>query len=314
MSILTSAHQPTVASVLLEGTIDDSALYPPARQPLIEALTAYGRHATGPHAPLVGSFVCPLAELDAMAALSAAWPPDGLPLTLIATRSLSVASFMPKLLADVTALATFLPRHPRAVCRALEIALPGGATGETGSGRAFGPMLETALKVVPAGVPVRFELPADVDGAELDAALRTLTAYPRARLKIRCGGETAAAIPAVPVLATQVACACRHSVGLKFTAGLHRALTDGQRHGFLNVLIGSALAYQHGLEAEALEPILRETDAGSIRPHVDGLSFGRWTLSLTDLLHLRLRFGLTFSSCSFDEPVADLVRLGWLAP
>jgi hypothetical protein len=312
MSAQVTTHQNGIVEALLDGAIDDAALYPPARQPLLEALTGYGHHAAGPYAQLVGTFICPIAELEAAAALSAVWPPDGLPLTLIATRSLSVASFMPKLLSDVTALAAFLPRYPRAACRALEIALPGGATHEPGAGRTFGPLIDAALTVVPAQIPVRFELPPDVDASELADALSALAPHARARLKVRCGGETPAAIPSVAVLAAQIAGASQHGVGLKFTAGLHHALTDGQRHGFLNVLVASALAYQYGLTADALGRILRESDARAFSLGPDGLTLGRWTLSVIELVHIRLRYGLTFGSCSFDEPLADLLALGWL--
>ena len=50
---------------------DDAGLFPPAKLPMAEALTAHERASSGPHSRVVGPFLCPatrLAELDVVVA------------------------------------------------------------------------------------------------------------------------------------------------------------------------------------------------------------------------------------------------------
>jgi hypothetical protein len=82
-------------------------------------------------------------------------------------------------------------------------------------------------------------------------------------------------------------------------------------HGFLNVFLAAALARQgaseatltHILGTEHLLP-LEFNDAGV---HGDG-----WFVSTEQLEASRRSFAVSFGSCSFEEPLADLRELGLL--
>lgn len=117
------------------------------------------------------------------------------------------------------------------------------------------------------------------------------------RVKLRCGGEHVPS--AVEVADTLRACAA-HGVALKGTAGLHHPVAGPGHHGFLNLLAAAALDG----EAEAVA----DTDASSFVLGEDGFA---WRGQPIDPAAARAAF-TGFGSCSFDEPVDDLVALGAL--
>ena len=133
--------------------------------------------------------------------------------------------------------------------------------------------------------------------------------------KIRCGGLTASAFPSVEEVATFIAAAQAHGVPFKATAGLHHPVrhvdpnTGFTMHGFLNLLAAAALA--PSLEPEALATIVAEEEP-------QRLSIRRRVVCVARSSHRRRggcertrRSGfVAYGSCSFAEPVDDLVALG----
>jgi hypothetical protein len=107
------------------------------------------------------------------------------------------------------------------------------------------------------------------------------------RVKLRCGGEFT---PTVEQVALVIA-SCREArVPFKCTAGLHHGVRHGDEHGFLNILAATTAP------AERLEAVLAEEDPAKL------------SLSGAD----RSLF-VGFGSCSWREPVDELVELGLLA-
>lgn len=138
--------------------------------------------------------------------------------------------------------------------------------------------------------------------------------------KIRTGGVKPEAIPsAKDVAAFIIACAERR-LPFKATAGLHHpiraeyALTyeaDAPRavmHGFLNVLMAAAFAWQGEKNIEA---IIAETDATAFT-FDGGAKWRGLTLTVEQIRDARENFMHSIGSCSFDEPVHELQALGLL--
>jgi hypothetical protein len=121
-----------------------------------------------------------------------------------------------------------------------------------------------------------------------------------ARVKVRCGPVA----PPVDELAEVVRTCREHGVPFKATAGLHHAVRHGGQHGFVNLLAAAVFGDE--------EAALAESDADAFR--VDGDAF-RWrdrSASVAEVQRGRELF-VAFGSCSFSEPVADLIALGFLA-
>ena len=119
--------------------------------------------------------------------------------------------------------------------------------------------------------------------------------------------------------------ACRLAeVPFKATAGLHHPLRGSApltyevgaatcvMHGFINVFVASAFAFTHRLGTPSIRACLEEADVSAFIFTDEGLSWRRNVIDITQIARVREVFALSFGSCSFEEPVADLKRLGWL--
>ena len=154
---------------------------------------------------------------------------------------------------------------------------------------------ERALAAVDAGTERQDEA-VYLEGVPLDeVAARGL------RAKVRCGGER---VPGVEELADFIRGCRSRGLVFKATAGLHHAYpTESGGHGFLNLLAAAVF----GDEEEALRerPPAFALDAASFRWR------DREALP-TRLADVRASLFHSIGTCSFFEPVEELVELGVL--
>lgn len=136
--------------------------------------------------------------------------------------------------------------------------------------------------------------------------------------KIRTGGVRPEAIPSPADVAAFITACAERRLPFKATAGLHHpvraeyALTyepDSPRavmHGFINVLMAAAFAWNGRNE---IVEILSETDPAAFkfdeRAHWRNIS-----LSADEVRKSRTEFLHSIGSCSFEEPVQELQKLG----
>ena len=148
--------------------------------------------------------------------------------------------------------------------------------------------------------------------------------------KLRMGGDAAEAFPMVEAVAEFVARCAELDLPFKVTAGLHHALRGsyaltsaadsprGSMHGFLNLFTAAAIAWcarrsGGAVPRGALAACLADTE----RLHWDFTEIGlNWIgqppatlIDLDTLAEVRTKFALSFGSCSFEEPVAELHEL-----
>ena len=137
------------------------------------------------------------------------------------------------------------------------------------------------------------------------------------RAKIRTGGVVADAIPSTDRVASFIRGCRDRNVPFKATAGLHhpircvRPLTYepdspvAAMHGFLNVFLAAALP-------RFATQILAEDNARAFAFDEGGVWWHDLRVTSEELARLRAEFAISFGSCSFEEPIADLKELGWL--
>lgn len=137
------------------------------------------------------------------------------------------------------------------------------------------------------------------------------------RAKIRTGGVTADAFPTPERIAAFIRACSEAGVAFKATAGLHHPLrcvkpltyepnaATGTMHGFINVFVAAAIV-------DHAEEILREESPDAFDFHHSGVAWRGFGVSTDALATMRRDFALSFGSCSFEEPIADLKELRWL--
>jgi hypothetical protein len=278
-----------VPPVLIE-LIDDAAIFPPGNAPMAAAVLAHRRQHLGPYANLVGRFVCPASRITELRAVLdvGADPhhPHGgaspIRVTLVADTG---PDGLPRAMADVAA-------DPRLVLEAVETPPP----AHVSSRQAVAEATHRVLAAIPTALPAYVELPLS-DSWEI--VLDVLSTSGRGA-KLRTGGPVAAAFPSVVQVAAVLSACAPRQVPLKCTAGLHRATRHRDpgagivQHGFLNLLVGAALARA---EADPI-PALSELDGRILAAEVRTLA--------PDVRKLLVSFG----SCSITEPIDDLHELG----
>lgn len=153
--------------------------------------------------------------------------------------------------------------------------------------------------------------------------LMTAVADAGACAKVRTGGVVAEAIPASSAVAAFLVACAQRDVRLKATAGLHHAIRGEQRltyepqsatacmHGFVNFFIAAAAAYENADEGEVKE-ILNDDERGIFNATNDGLQWRERSFSAEAIREMRDRFAISFGSCSFEEPMAEIRAMGWI--
>jgi hypothetical protein len=289
MATSTAVH-PSVRAAF-DALIDYAGLFPPAQLSQPAAEREYLAARAGPQAWMLGRFIVPAAGLTEPSTL-------GGPFSVIVEPRLEALN-------EVAGL-----RERGLHIEALEIPLQ---TSRPESVK----LLEEALSVARLrDIPAFAEVSRSQAWHESLAAMMHALARAGVGVKIRCGGLTASAFPSVEEVATFITAAHAHGVPFKATAGLHHPVrhvdpnTGFTMHGFLNLLAAAALA--PSLEPEALAAIVAEENPSAFQ--FDDASFA-WRGHRIDVRRLEQtrRSGfVAYGSCSFAEPVDDLVALGIL--
>ncbi|MFC3503149.1 hypothetical protein ACFOOK_19515 [Micromonospora krabiensis] len=284
----------TQVPALLDGLVDDAAVFPPGSAALPDAVAAHRRHRAAWYADLVGPLLVPASKLPDLAALLA--DDERLAVGVIADGSVDRLD------------AACAEADPRVRIRQVEAAVAKrGEDPQPGLHK----LIELAKRARGTGhdrpaLDVYAELPLTFG---LMAALDTLTAARAGGLpiaaKFRTGGLAAELFPTPAELAA-VICACRdRDLPFKLTAGLHRAVrhlepeTGFTHHGFAN-LLAATVAAADGAGPDAVAGILLKASRG---PLVERITSARD----------RARpLWIGFGSCSIEEPLTDLTRLGLL--
>ncbi|HET8770834.1 MAG TPA: hypothetical protein VFM71_07620 [Gemmatimonadaceae bacterium] len=287
--------------------MDYAGLFPPAALEMEDAVARYARYVGSDERWMLGRFILPVARLDEFVAAAGAR------------------------VADLTA------REPAQPWRLSVLAGPDDAAAIEKFNRDASPAgrwvidtvetkaadIETIWRLATAfdaHHTVFVEVPVVEDPTPLigELALRGL------RAKIRTGGVTPDVFPSPEQVMRFLTACARLSVPFKATAGLHHPLRGqygltyesntarGTMYGFLNVFLAAVLLFDGTDESELL-PLLEEGDAAAIEVHADSLSWRGHSVSTEEIARARASFAVSFGSCSFEEPVADLAALGLLA-
>ena len=275
-----------VVGTLLAGLVDDASCFPPSSLPTPEALAGYRTRSGGPHAHLLGRFICPASRMPELIHLLE--PADRIPLGIVLDTGLAG---LPEVVADSV-------EERRLELTAVEYPLPPDADQAAAARDSL-----ATLHRLPPGALAYLELPR-VHGWR-DAL--SLIAARGGGAKLRTGGLVAAAFPSEQEVAAFVRACVEEGTAFKCTAGLHNAvrhrdpLTGFAHHGFLNLLVATALAVR-GARMPELVAAIGTRDTGEL---VDACR----TMDGETAQAVRRHF-VSFGSCSFAEPVADLTCLG----
>jgi hypothetical protein len=291
---------------LLSGLIDYAGLFPPAALDMPTAARKYAEYREGEYCWALGRFIVKAARLDEFEKAVEGILPDGgwegddfWRLSALGGDDLSF---------DLNRIAEFnQKRTGAAIIDAIEI-------------KAVRPAdIEYAMKLTPANLTPYFEIPIIDDPTELIKSI----AETEARAKVRTGGVTADAFPSSFDLARFIKICAEEDVPFKATAGLHHPLRSVKRltyapdsasammHGFLNVFLAAAFA-QSGMDVDRLVELLEEQSREAFQFDSGGVTWRDEMIVRGQLRNSRNLLAIAFGSCSFEEPIEDLKKMGLL--
>lgn len=299
------AESTTLTSVrsLLAGAIDYAGLFPPAGLSMPEAVINYATYRNSNYNWMLGRFVVTAARLDEFYESARDF----------SSRDGGNEWHVAVVIGDdpvrtISHVKEFNKEHTGVICDVLEIKADSRGT------------IENAAASVGPDMTAYFELALDQDLPDMISTV----AIQGQRAKIRTGGITPDAFPKTEDIVRFVKACLAANVPFKATAGLHhpircfRPLTydegspTGTMHGFLNLFMMTGFAVQ-GYRAGLLEDVM-EDEFDEVFKFDDKAAIWRdeYSLNLWQIERLRQIGIQSFGSCSFDEPVADLQKLGIL--
>jgi hypothetical protein len=291
---------------LLSVLIDYAGLFPPAALDMATATRKYAEYRESEYRWALGRFVVPVARLDEFErAVEVILPKDASEagdvwrLTALGGADLS---------SDLNRITDFnLKRIGAAVVDAIEIKVARPSD------------IENAMKLMPMELAPYFEIPIGDDPSELIESV----AETEARAKVRTGGVTADAFPSSFNLARFIKICAEEDVPFKATAGLHHPLRSINKmtyapdsasttmHGFLNVFLAAAFA-QNGVNGDRLAELLEEKSPNAFQFDSGCVIWRGEMVVRGQLRNSRNLLAIAFGSCSFEEPIEDLKKIGLL--
>lgn len=290
--------------ILLSEAIDYAGLFPPAGLSMSEAVINYATYRNSNYSWMLGRFVVTAARLGEFYESARDF------ISRDAATAWRVSVVVGENVYETLRLIEDfnIANGPGVVCDTLEIRAESSA------------VIENSVNALPGGVTAYFELTLDERLPDLISTL----ALTEQRAKIRTGGITPEAFPRTNEVVRFVRTCLAANVPFKATAGLHhpircfRPLTyeansvKGTMHGFLNLFLMTGFA-REGYRVSFLEDVMEEEFEEVFRFEEQALTWrDDYSLNFWQIERLR-KFGIqSFGSCSFDEPIADLQKLGVL--
>lgn len=279
---------------LLQGLVDYAGLFPPAALELGQCLQAFRDYQQGPAPSLLGRFVCPAGRLDDVVGHLQSHDAFRISALLKAPEEVELVERFHKRVSSSVRVDT------------VETHWIGSSQSERWLRR--------------WNYSLYFEVTADHFG---EAATFCAVQQGRLGLKFRTGGLLPEAIPEVRQVDEFLRSAHQARVPYKFTAGLHHArpgeypLTyakDAPRARLLGFVPLFGLACLHWWDKIDDNTLLQalSTDQVTLQADQGGLHYQGASCSAAEIEEFRLKGGRSFGSCSFTEPLQDLIEMGWI--
>lgn len=306
---------------LFERLIDYAGLFPPAQLDMAPAVEEFGVLRKGPWAWMAGRFIVPasrtfelceeLEDLD--------FRGDPYALSVIIDAGADPRAWLGEASNRLASVAKLQAEGLPVRIEALEVPVPPIQAARDTYDSVIGQFGMLAQNAGLRDLPTYIEIPR-TDGWQrvLPGAMAAI-ARGKFGAKLRCGGVAASAFPSSEEVAAFISAAFEHDVAFKATAGLHHpvrhpdAATGFVMHGFLNVL-AAAIFVRDGAGAAELAEMLEERDERAFGLGADTFTWRARAASLHQIEITRAGGFVSYGSCSFEEPVQDLIALHMLAP
>jgi hypothetical protein len=283
--------------ILLTEIIDYAGLFPPSNVGMTSAVQNYANYLTGKNAWMLGRFILPVSRLNEFLPEA-----DSVFDAKIWRLSVIADDDLPQTLNQILSFNQL--NSDKFVIDTLEIKV-----GEASE-------ITEAAKIIPKNITAYFEIPPN----DILSDFVTALALTKQRAKIRTGGTTQEAFPPTDAIIKFIRICTALNIPFKATAGLHhpvrciKPLTyeedapNGMMHGFLNLFL-SACFLRQSVNNSFVHKLMNETDAKNFGFTDEAVSWKEQSVATGIITAARTKNAMSFGSCSFLEPIEDLVSL-----
>lgn len=294
---------PASLHAILDGAIDYAGLFPPAALTMADAVAEYRACRATADRWALGRFVVPAARL---LEFQQAGEADGLLPAPAADPVHLCALALADAAAGLAAIDAFHASAGELACRVVALECRATTPEEATRVTALMPRTLECWVEIPLGAP---------PGPLIEAVLGG-----GARPKIRVGGIMPDLFPDPDALLDFLVEAVRRETPFKATAGLHHPLRGaypytyepgsavGPMFGYLNLFLATALLLEGAPPAEARRALLEE-DPEALDLADGGVTWRGRRLDIPALKRMRREGLRAFGSCSFREPMRDILPL-----
>ena len=310
--------------------IDYAGLFPPASLKLRDAFSNFLNYRQGYFAWLLSRFICPAGKVRELSELvSADLLEDPVKLSLLAGQFQDQNEFIRKFSDDITFYRE-LPQafHDYVRTESIEIRIPDEIAISNDKNR-ISDFLDSLTDVIKENFEHRVFLFCEIPRLDnfdslLKHTVRGIELHNEkasdAGFKLRTGGTEAGDFPDPAIVLHAIRQCLNHKVPLKFTAGMHhpfRHYDPGigtKMHGFINVFGAGVLAFRHPVSDHELKQMIADEDADNFGFSDGHFRWKDWICTPEEIHGARNSLVISYGSCSFDEPVEDLLELKYLTP
>lgn len=311
----------------LDKIIDYAGLFPPASLDLKSALYNYLDYkVNSPYMWMLAKFICPaskLEDLDDLIQNEKITFSHQISFSVLGSSSVHTSEFLDSISRDVILISDFKNRYSGDVnIEAFEVRLPNDIFS-IGGDNVLLDMIKLASeklgKINRKSMPIFLEA---MPNENLPLIAETVSKFNnsggKAGYKLRTGGVEASAFPLPEKIAYAIMTCKDFEVPMKCTAGLHHPIrhynesVKANMYGFINVFGAGILHCCHNLDSKVIMEILSDEDHNNFKFTDSSFSWKNLIVLVSKVEEVRKHFMLSFGSCSFEEPVDDLKKLGLL--
>jgi hypothetical protein len=291
-------------TALLTNLIDYAGLFPPASLSMAACVANYDLYLRSQWDWILGRLIIPVARLAEFEDALSKLPNQGTPSVVWRL------SVLPgdDVIADVARIREFNARMANKSDRSAAIESIELRVSSVEN-------VNRLSDIIPRELETYFEIPLSSHSEYLLAINQS-----GRRVKIRTGGETADKFPTPENVIEFIGQCVATGVPFKATAGLHHPVRSvhhftyqsespsGIMHGFINVFLCAAFLWK-GMDPRLAVQLLEERLPEAFCFDSEGIGWRRNLVTREELATARQELAVSFGSCSFMEPMEDLLAL-----
>ena len=311
------------------GIIDYAGLFPPSKLELEEAFGNYVKYKNGSLSEMISGFICPVKLLKQLEIiiLKNYRDENKINVTVLGRGGYDRDNFLQVLEEDLNYWSDFLLNtENKVITESFEIKLPDELITAHDSKKLSVFINEISAKIknrINQDVFIFFEghigtkwkknIKHFIEAVKIHNESENNCGY-----KLRTGGTEIDFFPEPEVIAYSIRECLDRNIRMKCTAGLHHPFRHYdinigvKMHGFINVFGAGIIAMRHNISDSGLKEIIDDENPDNFVFTDECFSWKDWKISPEEIDFARKNLMISFGSCSFDEPLEDLVELNLL--